>query len=94
MSKYTVLRIDNNEFAKLMHHVPALTLEELMPKLTANGLQYCTYKNSKETKPYRLGVFCSPILMNDYVEKIQAIAGKRFKVDKMPNQQEIFITLK
>jgi hypothetical protein len=94
MSKSTVLRIDNNEFAKLMHHVPALTLNELIPKLQKEGYTVMVYRNSNCGNPYQLGVYSMALDVQDDEEKIKEITGKRFNVQGIKNAEEIIIKLK
>ena len=94
MSKSTVLRIDNNEFAKLMHHVPALNLNELIPKLQKEGYRVMVYRNSNCGNPYQLGVYSMALDVQDDEEKIKVIAGKRFNVQGIKNAEEIIIKLK
>ena len=94
MSKSTVLRIDNNEFAKLMHHVPALNLNELIPKLQREGYRVMIYRNSGCKNPYQLGVYSMALDVQNDEEKIKGIAGKRFDMQGIKNAEEIIIKLK
>jgi len=91
-------RVPDKEFKDTLMLIPPFDYETLAEKLSHEGYDYCLYQNSI-TQPdnktiNKVGVYCSPILMNDTVDKLEKLCGKKFRVTKMPNLQEIFITLK
>jgi len=90
----TALRIDNNEFAKIMLDAPALTLEELIPQLQGKGYIVYSYRNPGCNNPYQLGVYSMALDIQDDEEKIQKLAGSKFDVQGIKNAEEIIIKLK
>lgn len=94
MSKATSIKMHETEWVEAMKHVPALTLEDLIPKLQDNGYIVLQYRNFKDKKPYKISAYSSALMMQDNEEKIKQIAGKRFLVQGVKNVEEIFITLK
>lgn len=69
--------------------------DTLLLKLKENNYKIMIYKEGFNSDNIsRLAVYCSPILMDDEVDKLKQLAGDGFYVSKMPNIQEIFLTVK
>jgi len=94
MRKSTALTIPNYEWERIIELVPALTLDELVPKLQREGYRVMIYRNSGCKNPYQLGVYSMALDVQNDEEKIKGIAGKRFDVQGIKNAEEIIIKLK
>ena len=82
-------KIPDHQFNEIMLQVPAFTYEQLMPQLTHHGFKFCLYKGNSFNAPIeKIGVYT-----ND-VDKIIPLTENRFRVERMPNLGEIFITIK
>jgi len=86
-------KIPDDEFNGLLLLIPALTLEQLIPKLQDKGYRVMVYRNSTSKKPYQLGVYSMALDIQEDEEKIKEIAGRKFNVQGLKNAEEIIIKL-
>jgi len=81
------------DFIKYINMIPPTDYQTLMLMLKHEGIRY-NIESEMKLLPYSKKVNRLSVSDKEDIGWIEKLCGKKFKATKMPNQQEIFITLK
>jgi hypothetical protein len=84
-------KMSPEEFDEAMLYLEPINLERIIDKVKGYGQVRLYYHNKILIE---VSVTCSPILMSDCVDKIQADLGSEYHVYGNTNLQELYIKLK